>query len=184
MELQTIKDRAKDWLYYIIIGIVSFLAVVVLPLFGSELDMGPAFPNTAAGWMIWIVTKSISAIINVLIFHCFMRQAKINIKDNEHYQEACAILLKQAKKEKMPRSPGKWNTIQYGWKGTTIFLFTALSTIVLTDAIIKCDWTVLLAYTLTVTMGIVFGILQMKKAELYWTTEFWEYAKMMEEKDD
>lgn len=50
----------------------------------------------------------------------------------------------------------------------------------------------LLSYILTITMGIILGALQMKKAEVYWTFEYYQYAidyqeayekKLQEEKE-
>lgn len=41
----------------------------------------------------------------------------------------------------------------------------------------------MLTYLFTIIMGLIFGILQMKRAEEYWTDEFWKYAKMIEEQN-
>lgn len=40
----------------------------------------------------------------------------------------------------------------------------------------------LLVYLFTIAMGLVFGVLAMKNAELYWTQEYYDYAcKVVEE---
>ena len=62
-----------------------------------------------------------------------------------------------------------------------MFIFIiVLSVIGLTNAILAFDLAVFLAYFLTVCMGLVFGFIQMKKAEDYWTDEFFEYAIMVQ----
>ena len=175
------KKIINQWLYYFIIGIISLIALLFLPMVGSEIGLGWAVPNTVVGWIVWVAVKLIIAIINILIFHCFMEQAKVNVKDDKNYVEANKILMTLKNKEVKPLSPARWNAKQYGTKGTTLFITTALSTVALTQAILTFDWMSMLTYLFTILMGLIFGILQMKSAELYWTTEFWEYAKMKEQ---
>lgn len=163
---------------YIIIGILSFIALAFLPFIGSEADLGWKTPNTLAGWIVWISTKIVVAILNVMIFHCFMQQAKQNARENEHYIEANKILLKLDPKTKKPRAPSRWNTEQYGIKGTTVAVFSLLSALTLTQAILTYDWITMLTYLFTIIMGLVLGVLQMKNAEDYWTVEYYQYALM------
>ena len=173
-------DKVKQYLNYIIIGIVSLIALVFLPMLGSTVGLGWNIPNTTVGWVVWVAVKLIVATLNVLIFHCFMQQAKVNVKDNENYKRAREILVKQKEKEVLPKSPSKWNSQQYIKKGSTIFITTALSTIALTQAILSFDYVSMLTYLFTVVMGLIFGILQMKTAEEYWTDEYLQYALMKE----
>lgn len=170
-------DKVKQWVYYFIIGIVSMIALCFLPMIGSSVGLGWNTPNTLVGWIVWVVVKLIVAVLNVLIFHCFMLQAKINIKENEKYVEAQEILRTNNKKEFAPRSPHMWNRQQYGQKGITIFITTALSTVALTQAMLTFDWMSMLTYLFTIIMGLIFGVMQMKTAEDYWTDEFWQYAQ-------
>ena len=109
-----------------------------------------------------------------------MQQAKVNVKDNENYKRARDILIKQKEKEILPKSPNKWNSQQYIKKGSTIFITTGLSTIALTQAILSFDYVSMLTYLFTIVMGLIFGILQMKTAEEYWTDEYLQYALMIE----
>ena len=166
-------------MYYFIIGIVSLIALCFLPMIGSSVGLGWNLPNTFVGWVVWITVKLIVAVLNVLIFHCFMMQAKINIKDNERYIEAQSILRVNKVKEFIPRSPAAWNKQQYGTKGITIFITTGLSTVALTQAMLTFDWMSMLTYLFTIVMGLIFGIMQMKVAEDYWTDEFWQYAQQI-----
>lgn len=75
-------DKVKQWMYYFIIGIISLIALCFLPMIGSTIGLGWNIPNTTAGWIVWISVKCIVAALNVLIFHCFMQQAKVNVKDD------------------------------------------------------------------------------------------------------
>lgn len=170
-------DKLKQWMYYFIVGVVSLITLCFLPMIGSTVGLAWAIPNTIVGWIVWVAVKLIVAALNVLIFHCFMEQAKVNIKDDPLYKEAQAILRKVEDKEFIPRSPAAWNRSQYGKKGATIFITTALSTVALTQAILTFDWMSMLTYLFTIVMGLIFGILQMKTAEEYWTDEFWQYAQ-------
>ena len=181
---QDAKLRIKQNLYYIIIGIISFLSVAFLPMVGSTMGLDWKLPDTTAGWVVWAVSRLIVATINVLIFHSFMEQAKLNVKDDAHYIEAREILYKNKKKEHEPQSPQKWQALQYGKKGTTIFISSAMSVVALGQAILTFDWVAMLAFIFTIAMGLIFGIMQMKKAEAYWTGEFYEYALKKQQEQD
>lgn len=170
-------DKIKQWLYYFIIGIVSFVALVFLPMVGTEVGMDWKLPTTTVGWCIWVATKLIVATINVLLFHCFMQQAKLNVKDNENYKAANEMLMKVSKKVYNPRSPKEFNKKEYSFKAVTIFVTTALSAVALTQALLTFDYMSLLTYLFTIIFGVILGVLQMKKAENYWTIEYYDYAR-------
>lgn len=173
-------DKIRLYMYYIIIGVISFVTLVFLPMIGTDVGLGWAVPTTATGWLVWIATKLIVSAINVLIFHSFICQGKLNIKDDERYKEALKILGMVREKKYVPRSPKKFLGQEYGRKGVTIFLITALSTVALTQAILTFDWISMLTYLFTIIMGIVFGVLEMKRVEDFWTGEFYDYAKDVE----
>lgn len=175
------REKAKQNMYYILIGIISFISVAFLPMVGSTVGLGWKLPDTPTGWVVWAISRLIIATINVLIFYSFMEQAKLNVAKDPHYIEATEILLKAKKADHTPRSPQKWQALQYGKRGTKIFISSALSVVALGQAILSFDWVSMLAFIFTIAMGIVFGILQMKKAEAYWTDEFYRYALMIKE---
>ena len=177
------RDKAKQNMYYILIGIISFISVAFLPMVGSTVGLGWKLPDTPTGWVVWAISRLIIATINVLIFYSFMEQAKLNVAKDPHYIEATEILLKAKKADHTPRSPQKWQALQYGKRGTKIFISSALSVVALGQAILSFDWVSMLAFIFTIAMGIVFGILQMKKAEAYWTDEFYRYALMIKEEE-
>lgn len=169
-------DRVRQRLYYFLIGIISLIALVFLPMVGSEAGMAWDLPSTTIGWIIWVTVKLIVATINVLLFHCFMQQAKLNVKDNPRYKEARDLLITVAPKLYKPRSPREFNRKEYSTKAVTIFITTALSTIALTQALLSFDYMSLLTYFFTILFGVILGVLQMKKAENYWTVEFYDFA--------
>lgn len=171
-------EKLKAGMYYCIIAIISVVALVFLPAIGSTVGIGLVLPTTIAGWIVYITTKIIIAIINVLIFHCFRLQGKLNVKDSNEYKQATK-LLKTVKrsKEYIPLSPAQWSRRQWGSKGLTIFITSILSVFALTQAILTFDWIAMLTYLFTILMGLIFGVLQMKREEEYWTVGYLEYAE-------
>lgn len=169
-----------NYLYYILIGVLSFISLVFLPMLGSELGMSFNFPTTTAGWFVYITSQLIAAVINVLIFHSFICQAKINIKDDANYKIAVELLRTNKEKTYIPRSLAQLNRKEYGVKGITIFLGSILATVAIGEAILTYNYVKLISYLLVIIMGVIFGILEMKKYQEYYTTEYLDYAEMIE----
>ena len=172
-----ILAKIRQTIYYWIIFLTSMVVLVFLPMVGSEAGLEFNIPTTTAGWILYIVTKLLVAVLNVIIFFSFMQQAKLNVRDDPKYVKACEI-MGRVKKEKayIPRAPRVWERKQYMHKGVTIFLTTAISVVALANAFLTYDYMTLLIYAITITMGIIFGLLQMATAEEYWTREFYDYA--------
>lgn len=175
-----LKQHLSRYLNYWIIGIVSFLALFFLPFIGSSAGLAFVLPTTTAGWIVYCGTKIIVAAINVLIFHCFFQQSRVNISDNPRYKEALTILDRLKVKEQTFRSPEQYTRSTYLTKGTSIFITTILGAFSLTQAILVFDLIMFLTYLFTIIMGVIFGVLSMKNAEIYWTEEMWHYAKKKE----
>ena len=76
-----------------------------------------------------------------------------------------------------PRSPARFNAKEYGWKGVTVFASTGAALVALEQAMLHFDYKNLIAYGSTIAMAIFFGIFEMKKVELYWTSEYLDYAE-------
>lgn len=172
-----ILAKIRQTIYYWIIFLTSMVVLVFLPMVGSEAGLEFNIPTTTAGWILYIVTKLLVAVLNVIIFFSFMQQAKLNVRDDPKYVKACEI-MGRVKKEKayIPRAPKVWERKQYMHKGVTIFLTTAISVVALANAFLTYDYMTLLTYAITIIMGIIFGLLQMATAEEYWTREFYDYA--------
>lgn len=179
-----IAEKLKQYTYYLIILIASLISLFFLPFVGSEVGLEWNLPDTTVGWVVYVTTKVIVALLNVLIFHSFMEQAKVNSKEDPKYIEANEILGRIKIKEYHPRSPKQFNSGEYGKKGSTIFVTTALATIALSQALLTFDWISMLTYLFTIIMGLIFGVMQMFKAELYWTKEYYDYAKVKEEESN
>lgn len=181
MDASELKFRLKIYTYYIVIAITSLVVCIFLPMVGSDVGLGWKLPDTTVGWIVWVATKLIIASINVLLFYCFMSQAKINIRENDHYLKANEILHRTKNKEYNPRGPKEWQTQQYGKKSVMIFITSVLSVFALTQAILSFDYMALISYVFTIIFGIIFGVISMKGAELYWTEEYYDYALRVEE---
>lgn len=177
----TISTVKGQYLYYFLIGIISFIALVFLPMLGTEVGLGWDVPDTTVGWVVWVAIRLAISVINILLLDCFRKQAKMNVRNNEKFIEANEILLKVGSKVKKPRSPGRYNAEIWGKKGTSIFFSSLLATVALTQALLMYDWISMLTYLFTITMGIVFGVIQMKNDEIYWTEEYYSYAITLKE---
>lgn len=178
-------SKWKQWQYYVLIGIISLVALFFLPMIGSEAGLDWKVPTTFVGWLVYVVSKLLVATLNILIFHCFVLQAKINIQDDPNYIEANRILgeISPNNMDKI-RSPEEYHKEIYGKKGVTIFITSVLSAVGLTQAVLTFDWISMLTYFFTVLMGLIFGILQMNEAEIFWTSEYLRYAKKVKEEAD
>ena len=178
IKTEQFNENLKQFTYYLIIFLASLISLFFLPFVGSEIGLEWAIPNTSVGWVVYITTKVIVAGLNVLIFHSFMQQAKVNIKENDKYKKANEILGRIKVKEYHPRSPRQFNRSEYGKRGTTIFISTIGATIALSQALLTFDWMSFLTYLVTIVLGLIFGVMQMFKAEIYWTEEYYDYAKL------
>lgn len=171
------------YLYYILIGVLSFIALFFLPFFGSEVGMAFTFPTTPAGWVIYITQQAIMALVNILIFHSFICQSYINVKDNPNYIQARDIFHKD-NKEYIPLTLAQFNRKEYGRKGVFIFIGTLLGGFALTQAILSYDYIRMLAYLFTIILGIIFGVYEMKKYEEYLTYEYLQSALYYQKKEE
>ena len=172
--------KLRQNLYYILIAVASFVALTFLPLLGtgSDVDARWDLPKTPKAWAVFITLRLIVSFLNVFIYASFINQGKLNVADSEGYKKANE-LLKRVKKHKgyVPRSPLKFNTIQYGWKGVTVFASSGAAMIALEQALLNFSYKALLIYASTIAMAIFFGIFQMKKVEIYWSIEYLDYAE-------
>lgn len=175
-----IHDKVRDVGNYILIALISIIVCFVVPLVSGCLDgdLGLNFPKTKEAWIIWIVIKLGSALSNVAIFVLFKLQAKRNIADNPNYIKANEIIRKEQQgKSYIPRSPKQMNAKEYSSKGVSIFLSTAVSSIVVTQLILGFDLITLISMVISTLITIGFGWTTMIKNEQYWTEEYLDYAE-------
>lgn len=186
MDEQNIREKFSLNFYYCLIFLLSLLVMTVAPMFtpsaNTDLGISAIFPHSVIGWAIYVCTKVFVAVVNLLLFHCFVKQAKLNIRDNEKYIAACKIYEMYHPKEYNPRGPKQYFGQLYRKKGIMIFLTSMLSAVVLTNAILSFDVTAFVTYCITIVMGLIFGILKMKEVETYWTGEFYDAAMLLQNK--
>lgn len=178
-------ETMKQYLYYILIGIISFLAIAFLPMIGSSQEIGWGLPQSSAAWAVWIISRVAASVLNVLIYHCFIRQANLNTKNDPNRLKAEKILNKlNKKKEKAPISPSKFFFNQYARKVPMIAASTMLSLLAIGPAILMFDWVIFIAYLVSVIISIIFGILEMKKVEEFYTEGLLQYAEWRTENEE
>lgn len=181
--MEDIRDKLKQYTYYILIAILSMLSLVVLPMLGSNVDIHTIFPKTLMGWCIYIINRLAVIIINMLIFSNFISQGKLNIVKDPKYIEATAILMLNKSKDYAPQSPKIYLSKTYLKKGGSLVLGSILAFLSIGSSILTYDLMVLLASVFTIIMAIICGIMTMKKVELYYTTEYYDYAKLVEKEN-
>lgn len=176
-ERKEMYKKYKNIAYYILVGALSFISVVFLPFLGSVLQGEFKFPKTVAGWIIWIATKLTVATINILLFYCFIKQAKVNIHEDPKFLEAEKMLQTiKAEEYVEPRSPKKYFGGLWTKKGVILFITTFLACFAFSEALLTFDLPSFLSYLFTIVMGVIFGYMQMRSVEDYWTDEYYYYA--------
>lgn len=179
---QQSKEWMNQYLYYLIVAVVSVVMLVFMPAVGSVAGLEWVLPNTTAGWVVYTISKLSSAGFNVMIFHCFNKQGKLNISSDPKYLEASRMLYNEREaKTKVPRSPISFNREIYGKKGLTVFMTTLLGTVGLSQAVLTFNTSEFVVQLISLIMALVFGVFQMKATEEYWTIEFLEYARYIKE---
>lgn len=169
----------NQYMYYGLIGLISLITLFMVPMLGSEAGLQWDIPNTTVGWIVWIISNLVSATLNVLLFHGFIKQAKVNVQDDPNYLEARRLLNENKIEEvELPLDPKHWHSKQYRKKGVTLFVFTLLGTVGLSQAILQFDGIKFLTQCITLLIGLIFGVLQMKTTEDYWTIEYLAYARL------
>lgn len=172
-------NKIKLYTYYILIGLVSFISVSFLPMLQSEINVDYKFPQTAAAWFLWAGTRLSVSTLNILIFHCFVKQGDMNTMENENRKKAEKILqiIKEEDEEYKPQSPKSFFTHEYGKKIPMLLLTTALSLFAFAPAVLAFDLVTFMTYLFTITIALVFGILEMFRVENYYEREFLIYAE-------
>lgn len=174
-----VKFKISNNIYYILAFSMSFAVLFFFPFFGSELNLKMKLPNSTAGWILYVVDKLLVSGLNLGIFYSFNEQGRINVKENEKYKKALEIVAVEKSKEYKPRSISKWKKQTYYTKGLGIVLGTLGTLVGIGNAILKYDYVLLITYVLTIIMAIICGVMQMLKAEEYYTTEFYDYAILL-----
>ena len=175
------KEKLNNNIYYVVIVVVSLFTLIFFPMLGSTIVPEWDIPDNSVGWTVWIITRLAISGLNLLIFHSFVKQAKVNIKDNPRYVEANKIYkVEKDPQAKKPRNPQKYISKLYLKKGTSVFLSTLAAVVGFSQAVLTYDYVSLITFLITIITCIMFGIITMKETENYWTNEFPEYVEMLE----
>lgn len=177
------RIKLKQYSYYILIAVLSLLSLIILPMLGSNVSISEAFPTSTLGWIIYIVNRIAIIIINMLIFANFVSQGKLNICDDPKYKEAVNILALNKPKDYTPRSPKEYLGKTYTKKGGSLVLGSILALFSIGTSVLTYDYMILISTLFTIVVAIVCGVMTMKQVEIYYTTEFYDYAKFVEEKN-
>lgn len=181
-----IRRTLNDSAYFIIIALISMLAVFIPPLFMGCLssDIGLAFPKTPEGWILYAILNGSTAIANISLLVLFKLQAKKNARKNENFKKANEILNKLAGKKEVfiPRSPAKMDAGDYTKKIMAIIVSTLTASITLTSLILSFDWMSLLSCLISIIITLCISWITMINNEIYWTEEYILYAEMIEKK--
>lgn len=169
----------QNYRNYIIIALLSLLAVFFLPMLGSSVGLGWNIPDTPAGWMVYVITKLCIVVISILIFDQFMKRAKINVKDNPYFKAAEDILFEK-EEEAEPLPAEFYIKKMYKSKMVTTVIFTLLGVFGFTNAVLTFDWVSMLSYIFTIVMSLIFGWISMSEAEQIWIEKHYKYAKKVE----
>ena len=178
------KVKLKQYTYYILIAALSIISLIVFPMLGSSAEINNTFPTDEIGWTTYIIIRCIVVLMNMLIFSNFLLQAKVNILEDESYKAANEILGKIKPKNYKPRSPSQYLWKTYLTKGTTLIITIICSLFVIGNAILNYDYMILIATIFTVITSIIFGVMSMRRTELYYTSEYLDYANYIKENQD
>lgn len=168
----------NKYFWYGIVFILSLITLFAIPMLGSEAGLDWNIPNTPVGWVVWIVGNVAASILNVLMFHSFTKQGKVNILEDPRYLEAEQLIQdNKIEPDRIPEAPEKLISRTYRTKGISIFVFTLLGTIGLGQAILTFDGVKFLSQVIVLGTGLVAGVMQMKHVEDIWTIDYLSYAK-------
>ena len=163
---------------YIIIIVATIIAGIIPPMIGSIAGLAIAFPTTLSGWLVWSVIQICSAIANCLIFYAFLSQGKDNVKDHPSYLKARELLrVNGIGKDVLLISPQEWERGEWRTKMIWLFIGTLLGGIALTQAILAFDVVRFICQIFAVAFAILFGLIEMKKAEEKYSDYYLEYAE-------
>ena len=177
------REAFKNYKNYGIIIVLTLITVTIFPLMGTSVGMEANYPNTIAGWVVWSVIKIALCVDNVFIFQAFVDQAELNVQYEPRYIEAREIVRKYRIGKYNPMSPEERKKKMLS-KKIIITVLTSLISVALTEAILHYNFADLIAYTISMIMAVVFGILSMADQEKYWVEEFYDYAITIKEEEE
>lgn len=177
------REAFKNYKNYGIIIVLTLITVTIFPLLGTSVGMEARYPDTVVGWIVWAVIKIALCVDNIFIFQAFVDQAELNVQYEPRYIEAREIVRKYRIGKYKPMSPEDRRKKMFS-KKVIITILTSLISVALTEALLHYNFADLIAYTISMIMAIVFGILNMADQEKYWVEEFYDYAITIKEEEE
>lgn len=171
------------YLNYVLIAVISMIALFLMPFLGSAVGLAFVLPTTTAGWVVFATTKGITAVLNVMIFHCFVVQGKTNSKQHPNFIKANELLNLTKNRKVKYLSPKQFLRHEYSIKASTVFITTLFSAFALTQAVLTFDWVQFFTYLITIIMGLVFGVIEMMKVQDFWQDDYLRYAEQVVEQE-
>lgn len=175
--------NVTPYLNYVLIAVLSMIILFLVPFLGSVVGMALVLPTTTAGWIVFATTKTMTALMNIVIFHCFVSQGKVNSKKHPNFIKANELLNLTKNSKVKYLSPKQFLRHEYGFKATTIFVTTLFSAFALTQAVLTFDWVQFLTYLITLIFGLVTGVIEMMRVQDFWQEDYLGYAEQLVEQE-
>lgn len=148
------------------------VALIFMPLLDSSGSINWGLPSTTLGMVAYIFIRCVVGIITFLIFISFDEQGKVNILEDERYKNAYQKLYSIRDKDYRPMSPSTYRWKTRGMKGVTLSLSMIVGAFLVIECTLSYNYSILIAYGLTIIMSLITGLFQMMKSSTYWTEEF------------
>lgn len=178
-----IKDWFNKWLPLIVIMLLQGISLICLPMFDFSSENNEIIRWHSPEWYEWVFTI-INEVLTVTTFIGFSIQGKLNVKDDARKLEADRILGKLKVKDAKPQSPKSFESKAYISKGIMISITTIGTCILVPVIAINFNAATLMSLAISSMTSIVFGILNMKRFEDYYTHEYVRYAECKEKEEN
>lgn len=174
------NKKFREWLsrysYGICIAVIVWVALIFVPTLNTDGTVKLNIPNTPFELVAYILIRGLVAVMVFAIFVLFDMQGKNNILDDPAYLEAYNLLNSVEDTEYKPVSPKVYKLKTYGIKAISLSITTCLSAMVIMEMVLTYNWSYLMAYGMSMLTAVISGVMQMKKAEIYWTEEYPRWA--------
>lgn len=170
--MEKFREVFKQYMYYGIIASLVVVALVFLPMLDTDGNLGFSKPSTTLGWIQYIVIRCLVGVIVFLIFVSFDEQGKVNVLNDDRYINAYNKLYSCRDKNYIPMSPTRYKLQTRMIKGCTLAVTMIATAFMVIEAVLHYNYSILLAYGISIFMSIITGLFQMMKSSAYWTEEF------------
>lgn len=179
-----IRQFMSKYLYSMLVALIVWIALVLMPMFNTDGMVGFQIPDNTLGRCAYFLIRGLVAVLVFMIFVLFDMQGKTNVLEDPKYLEAYNLLNTIESKEYVPVSPAKYKAKTYGFKAVTLSVTTAVSACIIMEMVLTYNWSLLASYGLSILTALINGLVQMKKAEIYWTEEYLKYAHYTKKKEE